>query len=286
MMQNYLKIYRPINILFIALAQWLTAYFLHFDASYQSVLSGGIYWLMLGTAACAAFGYWINDFFDIERDAINKPLQVGINRLNPNLVYVHLLAFVSAAFYCGNVLGTWFILLFVITLLLLFLYSKWLKNIAGIGNLLIAFLSFVSVFAVAVLFPEVDRLLILHFAMVAGCITLCRELVKDAEDIEGDTETNAKTVPIVMGLKNTNTLIYVLLLFTISFLVISLYYQSRFLSTAMQFAYYGYYLLFVIIPLYKVAIDIRYAENKHDYNKLSTILKYTLFTGVLSILFF
>ena len=33
---------------------------------------GGIYWLILGTAACSAFGYWINDFTDYQRDVINK----------------------------------------------------------------------------------------------------------------------------------------------------------------------------------------------------------------------
>ncbi|MBT8326080.1 MAG: UbiA family prenyltransferase [Bacteroidia bacterium] len=285
-MLNYLKIYRPINILFIALAQWLSAYFLNFEASYVSIYDGGLYWLILGTAACAAFGYWINDFLDIDRDEINKSHFKAIKSLNPNLVYVHLLAFVSIATYCGNVLGTWFILLFAITIALLFLYSKWLKNIAGLGNLLIAALSFVSVYAVSVLFPEVDRLLMLHFAMLAGFLTLCRELVKDAEDVKGDSETNAKTLPIVLGLVNTNNLIYILLLFIISFLVISLYYQSRFLTSAMQFAYYGYYFLFVIVPLYKVAIDVRSAQSKQEYAFLSKILKYTLFTGVLSILFF
>ena len=169
-MKNYLTIYRPLNILFIALAQWLTAYFLNFDATYQSVFQGGIYWFILGTAACAAFGYWINDFFDIERDAINKPLKNSVGRLNPNLVYVHLLAFISVALYCGNLLGMWFLLLFVVTLLVLFLYSKWLKNVAGVGNLLIATLSFVSVYAVSVLFPLVDFLLILHFAVIAGFV--------------------------------------------------------------------------------------------------------------------
>ncbi|MEY2925230.1 MAG: hypothetical protein RLZZ337_1780 [Bacteroidota bacterium] len=285
-MLNYLKIYRPINILFIALAQWLAAYFLDFSASFQSIKEGGIYWLMLGTASCAAFGYWVNDFLDQERDAINKIGQRTISSINKMWSYVHFLIFILIALFAGFMLSTYFLVVFAAVILLLVLYSTVLKDVAGLGNILIGLLSFLSIYLIIKLFPDADALLIIHFALLAGMINLCREIIKDAEDLEGDQATNGRSLPIVFGLRYTNLAVYIILLFTLSFLVVSLYYQSNFLTTPLRYLYYTYQLLFVIVPLYKVAIDVRFAEHKAHYTSLSKWLKYVIFTGILSILFF
>ena len=71
-MNGYLHIYRPLNIFFIVVAQWLAAYFLDTHSNFSVLSQGGIYWLMLGTAACTAFGYWVNDDTDFPRDVINR----------------------------------------------------------------------------------------------------------------------------------------------------------------------------------------------------------------------
>ncbi|MDB9882754.1 UbiA family prenyltransferase [Bacteroidia bacterium] len=285
-MGNYLSIYRPLNILFIALAQWLCAYFLDFSASYTSISEGGVYWLILGTAACAAFGYWVNEASDITRDFINNSEPSPVTRLDSKLIYLHYLAFVSVALLAGNRLGVWFLSLFIITLLALVLYSKWLKNIALIGNIIIAALSFVSLYAVYKLFSTVDFLLILHFSILAAFVTLCRELVKDAEDMEGDAQTGGKTVPIVFGVNTLNLVVYIVILFAVSFMLVSVYYQSEYLLTPLRYIYFAYCGLFVVFPLYKIAIDVRHSKSKEEYQQLSKMLKYVLFTGILSILFF
>jgi 4-hydroxybenzoate polyprenyltransferase len=285
-MLNYLKIYRPLNLLFIAAAQLLAGYYLNFAANFTTLLKGNHHWFIIGTAACAAFGYWINDFYDKERDAINKTEQKFIHKLNPYLVYIHVLAFVSLALYAGNQLGAWFFMLFLVTIVSLLVYGIFLKNIAGIGNFLIAALCFISIYAISELFVDVDRLLIIHFSTLAGMITLAREIVKDSEDLEGDRLTRGKTLPIIVGLRNSNLLVYVIILFTMSFMIVSLYYQNQFLAKPLIYVYYAYYLLFVVIPLYKVAIDIRVSNQKMQYAYFSKILKYVMFTGILSILFF
>lgn len=283
---RYFSIYRPFNILFIISAQWLCAYFLNFSASFASVSEGGIYWLMLGTASAAAFGYWINDFFDKERDFINKPQKTFIHRLNPYLVLTHLLFFILLTLYAGYSLDTWFLYLFITTLIALFLYSFKLKDLLVLGNLIIASLSFITIYAVHRLFDGVDVILLLHFALMAGLLILTREIIKDAEDMEGDKLESSKTLPIAIGLNYTNLIVYVGLLFAISFLVISLFYQRQYLQSNIQIVYYIYCALFMVIPLYKIAIDVRFAKTVTDYSTLSKMVKYVLFTGILSILFF
>lgn len=285
-MGKYLAIYRPLNIFFIALAQWLCAYYLDSSASASSIASGGIYFLMLGTAACAAFGYFVNDWLDISRDAINKSNPSKIASYSLTTVLIHLSVFVLVATLCGIFLGKWFLVLFILTLLTLCLYSAILKNVALVGNAAVAILSFLSLYAVLKLFPEVDYLLIMHFATLAGFVNFAREIIKDAEDHEGDEKTGAQTVPVVFGYKALNSSVFIVLLFTVAFLVVSLYFQRDYFRGDMRLNYYVYATLFILLPLFYAAVQAYFAADKKDYTRLSQILKYTLYTGILSILFF
>jgi 4-hydroxybenzoate polyprenyltransferase len=285
-MLAYLRTYRPLNIAFIVLAQFFAAYYLNFSAQLQSLLDGKVLWLLLGTASAAAFGYWINDFFDIRRDAINKPGINQINKFPPIVIYIHFLLFIVLCLYSGYRLGTWFLFVNGAVLLSLFLYSFHLKDLPLIGNLVIAFLSSLVIFMVYRLFPETDIMLVVHFTLLSGFVTLIRELIKDGEDRTGDSSVKARTLAVVLSTKVYNFIIYLFILFTLSFLVILLYYERSYLHQPLIWVYYGYHFLFVIIPLYKAAIDVRFARQREDYTLLSSWLKYCFFTGILSILFF
>jgi 4-hydroxybenzoate polyprenyltransferase len=286
-MLKYLAIYRPLNIFFIALAQFLCAYFLDLRGTFGALFEGGLQWILLGTAACSAFGYWVNDWLDKKRDAINKQEPSAIVKIPLFIVILHLIILVGLGLWSGYMLGDFFLNLFLVTLIILSLYSLYIKNVAFLGNLVIAILSFVSVFMISFLFPEVEKLLLFHFALLALVITLGREMLKDGEDALGDEQTGAKTIPILFGLNTLNIAIYILLIFSISFITISLYYQGEtYFQGMLKYLYFGYYALFVIYPLYAIAIKARYAETKSEYAELSKWLKYVLFVGVLSVLFF
>lgn len=285
-MWNYILIYRPLNIFFIGIAQILCAYFLDTSASLTQLYYGGLPWLILGTAACASFGYWINDYLDITIDVVNKKSGSRIAGINSYLVYVHLLLFISIAMWSGRMLGVWFLSLFIITLLALSIYSFWLKKQPLIGNLLIAALHFFSLYSVYKLFPQLDIILVLHFSILAAFVTLAREIVKDLEDVKGDQLNGANTLPVAIGLKGTNILAYTVLLFTLSFGFVSYYVQRDYFSGKLLWLYYAYAALFIVVPLFKIAIDVRFASGKAEYSRLSSWLKYVIFVGILSILFF
>ena len=285
-MLKYFALYRPLNIFFIALAQLLCAYYLDPYASINQLVANGVLWIILGTLACSSFGYWLNDFLDKERDSINKVKTFDISNVPTYVIYIHLFVLAILAAFSGLMLSSVFLYINLLTLFSLSLYSIILKNIAFLGNVLIAFLSFVSIFMLIFLFPDIDFALLFYFATLAGVLTLCRELVKDGEDVEGDKITGAKTVPVVFGTNTLNISVYVLLIFIISFSVISLYHQSVYFPAALRYVYYLYYLLFVLTHLYTIAVDVRYAQNKQEYAKLSLRLKYVIATGILSLLFF
>lgn len=285
-MGRYFAIYRPLNIVFIAIAQWLCAYYLDVNATYDSVREGGVYWLILGTACCAAFGYWINDFLDQDRDAINKEKPSAIGLIDEVAVYVHLGMFTLVALFAGIMLNIYFIGLFLVTIFVLFTYSKYLKNIALTGNIVVSVLCFVSIIAVAKLFPTTDYLLVLHFAVLSSFVTFAREMVKDAEDIEGDKATGAATLPITHGIQSMNSSILIVSIFSIAFAIISLFYQRGHFQDNLKYVYLAYVVIFILIPLFYVGVKAMGAKYKEDYSSLSQILKYILYCGILSILFF
>lgn len=285
-MLAYFKIYRPLNLLFIGIAQLLVAYFLFFDAQWHDLWSSGILFLVIGTVTIAAFGYWLNDYYDYERDQLNERNRMNVRLFNPLVLIVHLLAFLFVIFYCANRLNLASVIIFISSLAILWIYNLKLKDVVLIGNVLVALLSFVSIYMLAWLYPEIDSRLLLHFAMMAGMLNFCREIIKDAEDIEGDARTGSRTLAVIYGKATSNKMVYYSVLFTISFLVISLYYQKQYFEGALLYLYWSYNLLFVVVPLYKIALDIRYIHTKQEYAEMSNLLKYVIFTGIISLFFF
>ena len=285
-MLAYLKVYRPLNLLFIGIAQFLASYYLYFDAEFIEIWNRGVGYLLLGTLSIAAFAYWLNDFYDAERDALNGRNRLNVKSLNPLVLIIHLLSFLSLILWSANHLSLLLSMCFAIAILCLWLYNYFLKDFPLIGNVLIALLSFLSVYMVGWLFPEIDKRLLLHFGMLAAMINFCRELVKDAEDEEGDRLTGAKTIAVLWGNTVINRIVYFSILFIISFTIMSLYYQKQYFAAPLLYVYWLYYLLFVIIPLYSIALKIKFISEKQEYSDLSSQFKYILFTGILSILFF
>jgi len=195
---SYLTILRPVNCLFTLLCAFAGAFYhasaIVFSPALAAALSAGF---------IAASGYVINDVFDVDIDRINRPgrpLPAGRISLNAATRYALLLAvagLISAAFtrqwYCMAIA--------VFNSLLLYAYARWLKAAPLIGNLVVAYAA-ASVFVFGGLANH-NLLPSLGFSYFAFFYTLVRELVKDAQDIEGDTALHARTLAILIGEKPT-----------------------------------------------------------------------------------
>ena len=154
--------------------------------------------LLLSTALVTAAGNVINDWFDRDIDAINKPRRPipsgGVSPRAALALYFVLLAAIAA---CVTTLpapqGLWV----AAWAALLHIYSWRAKKIWLAGNILVA-----SVVSSAFLLgayaaggiPAGVVPALFTFFFVLG-----RELVKDTEDLAGDRECGARTVPVVSG---------------------------------------------------------------------------------------
>ena len=151
-----------------------------------------------------AAGNAINDFFDAEIDAINRPdrpipsgaVSRGAARGFAVILFLTgiLLSFFTNSLCIGITILNSFILL---------AYAAKLKSTPLIGNIVVAYLS-ASIFLFGGALNGWDGLIrIIPIAAITFFAMLSRELLKDAEDVEGDRAGGADTVPIRIGIKKT-----------------------------------------------------------------------------------
>ena len=199
----YISIIRPVNCTVAGIAGVL-AYF---------IVTGSIQWIVL-LIWCMVFlitaaGNVINDYYDAVIDAINRP-----DRPIPSGAISQPAArrYAIFLFLLGNLIGIitlayGMILPLIIALwnsVLLWWYAKRLKTTPGRGNAAVAYLS-ASIFLFGAAFTDPQILIhTLTYALpIAGAtfgVMLAREIMKDAEDVIGDLEANAKTLPIRYGI--------------------------------------------------------------------------------------
>lgn len=283
---KYFSVYRPLNLLLIAAAQMLAGYYLFLEADLGTIFGLKIHWFVLGTIYTASFGYWINDFYDQERDLLNQKKRGGTAIYPIWFVFFHFFLFATLAIYCGYIISPFFMWFFIFSLIGLWLYSFKLKDLPLYGNIIIGVYSFLSIYALKWLMPSINLQLIIHFALMAGLLNFAREIVKDSEDIEGDKLVGSRTYPIVYGQDANKKIANLVVVFVLSFIIISVYYQHFYFKLNLKLVYIGYYLFFVAYPLYYFIIKLYEAQKKEHFHRLSQILKYVLYTGILSILFF
>lgn len=152
-------------------------------------------------------GNAINDFFDIKIDSINRPerpIPSGRVSAKEALYFSYLLFALGTvlAFSINPVCG--FIALF--NSLLLIFYAKTLKSTPLLGNLSIGYLTGSTfLFGASVFGVKGLETLFVLFLLAALAIT-AREIVKDIEDMEGDRQEGADTLPLRIGAKKAGYL--------------------------------------------------------------------------------
>ena len=122
--------------------------------------------------------------------------------------------------------------------------------------------------------------ILLDYAIFAFIINFIREIVKDLQDVEGDLDQGMNTLPIAFGVKRTAKLVFVLSFIPI---ICIIYYinTNLFASGLMYATVYG--LVFILAPLLYFSTKIWSANQTQDFHHLSTVLKWILFFGILSI---
>ncbi len=218
----------------------------------------------------------INDYFDLEIDKINKPnrpLVKGIISLN----FTYRLAVIEfiTGILISILIGKWAFVIVVFTSLLLILYSRYIKQLPLIGNLVVSFSSGMAFIFGGVAVNRVRWTIVP--AILAFFYHLGREMIKDVQDMKGDAQMNAKTFPLIFG--KTNSLILITLIILLMLIILPLpyvyhWYNISYLMTAVI----GIYpvLIYAIISMWK-------RPTPHNLGIISKVLKMDMLVGLLAL---
>ena len=102
------------------------------------------------------------------------------------------------------------------------------------------------------------------------------------EDMEGDKKYGCKTIPITWGIPASKVFVAVWLVVLIGMIGIVQFYVLQFgwIWSAV------YCIALIIIPLIWILQKLFKAQVPKDYHRLSTVIKFVMFTGLLSMIFF
>jgi len=156
-----------------------------------------------------AGGNVFNDLCDLAIDRINRPQRpLPSGKVTPEAAGILAASLFAAALVLTIPAGLPCVIIAVANSALLLSYPRTLKRTALWGNVAVSYLS-------ASIYPfggALAGLMAMERTLPLAGITflamLSRELLKDAEDVEGDSAAGARTVPIVAGVKKTGVFAY------------------------------------------------------------------------------
>ncbi len=272
------SVVRGYNILVIIIAQYLASiYILSPSLPLKKVVFDVKLFLIVVTSAMViAAGYIINNFYDAEKDFINKPHKTMLDRLVSqrfklntyfilNFLAVLVASYVSfkaVVFFSSYIFGIWF-------------YSHKLKKVPFIGNFISSLLSIAPFFVVFVYYKNFETVIFVQ-AIFLFLLILARELIKDLENIAGDIAQDYKTIPILYGEKLSKFLIRILIVLTLI--------PSSLLILNFNIGYMYIYFIGCIFLLLLFLFLLLRSDSKKHYVWLHNILKFIIISGVFSIL--
>jgi len=271
------SVIRVYNIIAIVIAQYLTSIFIlgHQKDTLEVILDPYLFVIILCSSIAIASGYIINNFYDYEKDIINRPIRSSIDKsirkrtklslyfaLNFLCLFLSLLISIRAAsFFLVYIFALWF-------------YSHKLKKIVIIGNICSAILTITPFFAIFLYYKNFE-LIIFIYALFLFFIILAKDIIKDLENLKGDFTLNYQTIAVVHGEKSSKVAISIIIL--ISYInVINLI-----LNFDIGLMFYYYYLCLFILAY--ILFILWKSRTKKEYLIIHNIMRALIILGIISI---
>jgi 4-hydroxybenzoate polyprenyltransferase len=284
-----IRIFRPVNLLLLAFTQFSLWYKLSLpyitEKTILQIISEFCI-LCCGTMIITAAGYLINDIYDEEIDKINKPdkLYIGKSISKKNALNIYIILNITALLLAVYLFNISIILIYLSAILLLYLYSAYLKKTAFWGNFTVALLS-AAVVAELILYyqlylTEKQLVFYISYCGFAFLTTLFREIVKDLEDKAGDEAHGAGTLAVILPMFYIRSILFIINFLLLISLIIAARYLFIGLNLSDSFAM-SYWLFLLLIPtFFMFGIILRYS-TKSQFAKQSAFLKIYMFLGLI-----
>lgn len=271
------SVVRGYNIPIIVLAQYLSSIFILAPEkrALDVILDWRLFIIVFVSTLTIASGYIINNFYDSEKDLINRPNKSMLDRLVSQKtklqVYFGLNFLATALAY---IISWRAALFFAVYIFLIWFYSHKLKKYPIIGNLTASLLAVLPFFGILLYFKNFYHVIFAHASFLLLLI-LIREMIKDLENIKGDVANDYQTIPVRFGEKISKQLITALTIATVLpvYILIDVY----------DVGYMDIYFYISLIVLVFFLLKLWKSQTHDEYVLLHNILKSLIVAGVFCI---
>ncbi|MCB0523770.1 MAG: geranylgeranylglycerol-phosphate geranylgeranyltransferase [Lewinellaceae bacterium] len=304
----FIRLFRIPNLIMVFLTMyipyWLVLRPAILEAGGIPMLTERLFNLIAIATVLTTFGgYVLNDWYDREMDAINKPRRVFWGKYLPaNLGLIFYALIVTASHGLAFIINQelqprnhWPLWVYPMVSFLLFLYAWQMKCSVIIGNLLVSFLC--AIVPIIVLLPEERALwlssfvkpdliqkavaLVWLYAVFAFVFNFLREQIKDLEDFPGDSACGCSTLPVVKGVVFARKPVVFTGLLASGLIGVLLMFWTQTQAPDYQIVAGC---LFLLIPTLIATIRLFWSKSSRDFKVASLMVKIVMFFGIILLL--
>lgn len=273
------SVVRGYNLIILMLAQYLASLFIFApNQSHISLLTNlKINGIILTSVLCVAAGYIINNFYDLEKDMIKRPMQAYLQRQVSQgfKLSVYLVLNLSALIIAYSI--SWRVgIFFSVYQALVWFYSHKMNQFALIKNIYMIGLRVMPFFALLLFFENYQFTLFLHAAFLS-ILLLITDIIKDLSSKRADLIYGYNSIPIKYGNDFAKIIVHVLI---VAEVLISLY-----LINDDKIGLMKYFFILSIICFIINGMLLFKAKTEQDFKIIHYFFKGMIVAGVFSIAF-
>lgn len=265
------------NILLSVIAQYLSAYAIGTKAGldiYDIISDYKLHCIVLSSIFCLSSGFIINNFYDFEKDLINRPKSTLFNRIISKNTTLNLyLIFNLIALTIALMASFKIFIFFLFFTVALWFYSHKIQKIPFLKEFIASLLSVTSFFAVLLHFSKFYPFIFV-FGLFFMTLVYSRELIKQFINYKGDVAFTISSIPVILGMEKSIYFTY--FIFSVSVLLG--------VSTILIYSQYTVACYFIGISIINYIISF-YLIHKHYFNQANLLFKIMLVAGIATILF-
>lgn len=260
-------------LMFFTFALYVSTFFLISEESFGRVVyEVKIHGIVFCSVLSVAAGGLINQFYDQERDKINKPFISQFQRFlkQKHILYLYL-GFNILSLGVSSLLSWRIFLFFFVYQFFIWFYSHKLSKILFINNLSYVLLSLYPFFGILIYYKHFS-INIFFMSIFLFLLMMSIDVIKDMMTIDGDGFLGYQTLPVVKGKFYTFRIIRGLLVLGIT--------VSCFILIIREFDFFSYYFVLSVLFYSFILFRIR----KYEYFISSSLLKIWVFIGLIFML--
>lgn len=273
------SVVRGYNLAMLVLAEYMASLFIfntnksHLEILFDEKLN----FIILASLLCVAAGYIINNFYDLEKDIIQRPLRNYIERFVSQNFKLNTYLILNAIGLIIAWLVSWRVLLFfAVYQFLVWFYSHKINKIVWLNNLYTVMLTVFPFFALFLYYENFSPIIFFHAGFLF-LLLLIMDIIKDLTTLTADHIYNYSTLPVVYGEKKTK-IILILLMAACAFL-------SVFMWNSSATGYMRYFFLFTSVLMLLLMFPLWKSRSKTSYKIFYLIFKLLIGFGIFNMVF-